>query len=104
MRKKQDNLWGLINHVIQYNEKFIMDIHEIINNIIVFFQNAPFVAIAITIVAIFFIYRYPKFFFSLFLLALLLSFIFFAISNLASTSVSEKEKLLKKDRATDINN
>jgi len=81
-----------------------MDMHEIINNIIVFYQNAPFVAIAITIVAIFFIYRYPKLFLNLFLLALLLSFIFYVISNIASTSVSEKEKLLKKDRATDITN
>jgi energy-coupling factor transporter transmembrane protein EcfT len=81
-----------------------MDIQQIINDIIVFYQDAPFVAIAIAIVAVFFIFRYPKLFLKVIMLALLLSFIFYVIMNLASTSVSEKEKLIKKNQATDINN
>jgi len=81
-----------------------MDIHQIINDIIVFYQNAPFVAIAIAIVAIFFIFRYTKLFLKVILLALLLAFVFYAITNIASKSVSEKEKLIKKDGLSDTNN
>lgn len=78
-----------------------MDIHQIINDIIVFYQNAPFVAIAIAIVVIFLLFRYTKLFLKFFLLGLLLLVVFYLISNLASSGVSQKEKLIEKGRVTD---
>jgi energy-coupling factor transporter transmembrane protein EcfT len=78
-----------------------VDIHQIINDIIVFYQNAPFVAIAIAIVVIFLLFRYTKLFLKFFLLGLLLLVVFYLISNLASSGVSQKEKLIEKGRVTD---
>ena len=79
-----------------------MGLIEIIRSIAVFYQNDPLITIVISIVAIFFIYRYPKVFLNLFLLAMILATIFYLISNLSSSGVYQKEKLFKQDRVTDI--
>ncbi len=79
-----------------------MGLIEIVRTITVFYQNDPLITIVISIVAIFLIFRYPKFFLNLFLLAMILATIFYVISNLSSSSVYQKEKLIKRDRVTDI--
>jgi len=79
-----------------------MGLIEIVRTITVFYQNDPLITIVISIVAIFLIFRYPKFFLNLFLLAMILATIFYLISNLSSSGVYQKEKLIKRDRVTDI--
>jgi hypothetical protein len=73
-----------------------MDSFGIINSIITFFQNNLFIAIVAAVLLVFLLYRKPKLFFTIFFIALLLAGVFYLISNLSSTGVSQKEKLLQK--------
>ncbi len=73
-----------------------MDFFGIINSIITFFQNNLFIAIVSAVLLVFLLYRKPKLFFTIFFIVLLLAGVFYLISNLSSTGVSQKEKLLQK--------
>ena len=73
-----------------------MDFFGSINSIIAFFQNNLFIAIAAAILLVFLLYRKPKLFLTIFLIALFLSGVFYLISTLSSTGVSHKEKILQK--------
>lgn len=75
--------------------------YEITGTILSYYHNAPFITIAVAIVAIFFIFRYPKLFLKLALLALILWAIFYLINSLSSSGVSQKEKLLEKSRLSE---
>jgi hypothetical protein len=73
-----------------------MDFFGSINSIIAFFQNNLFIAGAAAILLVFLLYRKPKLFLTIFLIALFLSGVFYMISTLSSTGVSQKGKLLQK--------
>jgi hypothetical protein len=47
-------------------------------------------------------FRFPKFFLNLVLLVMILATIFYLISNLSSSGVYQKEKLIKRGRVTDL--
>jgi len=79
-----------------------MGLIEIVRTITDFYQNDPLITIVISIIAIFLIFRYPKFFLNLFLLAMILATIFYVISNLSSSGVYQKEKLIKRGQVNDI--
>jgi hypothetical protein len=87
--------------VIRYKKGVFADMNEIIGAIFSYYRNEPLIAIVVAIVAIFLLVRYTKLFLKFFLLGLLLLVVFYLISNLASSGVSQKEKLIEKGRVTD---
>lgn len=64
--------------------------------IVSFSRDNPIIAAAAGLLFLFLIIRKPKFFFSVLFLALFLAGIFFAILEIASSGVSQKEKVLQK--------
>lgn len=73
-----------------------MDLAEIFYNAIHFLKANPLVAAVIAILVIFWIYRNPKFFISVLVIALLLTAIIYIVLTIASSGVSEKDKLIRK--------
>jgi hypothetical protein len=66
--------------------------------VVTYSRDNPIIAIAVGLLLFFLMIRKPKFFFSVFFLALLLAGIFFAIMEMASSGVSQKEKVVEKGR------
>jgi ABC-type microcin C transport system permease subunit YejB len=79
-----------------------MGLIEIVRSITLFYQNNPLAAIVISIVAIICMFRFPKFFLNLVLLVMILATVYYLISNLSSSVVSQKEQLLRQERVTDL--
>ena len=79
-----------------------MDITAIINDLtgrISSFAHAkPFIALAVLLILAYLIYRKPLFFFSVFMLGLILVGVLYLIFSMSTPGVSQKEKLIKKDR------
>jgi hypothetical protein len=73
-----------------------MDFREIINSIIIFFQANLIITIAIAIILIFLLFRKTKLFFVILFIVLLLVGVLYLVSNLSTSGVSRKERLLKK--------
>ena len=74
-----------------------MSFFEIINGIISFFQANPIIATAVAILLIFLLWRKPKLFFIILLIALLLSGVLYMILDVSSTGVYHKENLIQKE-------
>lgn len=68
----------------------------VIDSIITFFQDHLLFAVAFAIVLLFLLFRRPKVFFTISAIVLLLLGILYLISNLSSTGVTYKEKLISK--------
>ena len=68
----------------------------LIDSIIAFFQDHMLFAVAFAIVLLFLLFRKPKVFFTISAIVLLLLGIFYLISNVSSTGVTYKEKLISK--------
>ncbi|MEW6002236.1 MAG: hypothetical protein AB1638_06260 [Nitrospirota bacterium] len=73
-----------------------MDFWEVINSILSLFRENLLITVVIAILLIFLLYRRPKLFFSILIITLIMAGVFYLISNLSSTAVSQKQKLLQK--------
>jgi ABC-type polysaccharide/polyol phosphate export permease len=73
-----------------------MDLSEYASVIADFYQAQPLIAVACVIFLIFLLWRKPKFFLSVLILALILAAILHFITNTASSSLSLKKELIDK--------
>ena len=74
-----------------------MDFAAIINDIVTYFRENPYIAGALGLLFIFLLFTKPKLFFSVVILVGILAGVFYLISNLASTGASHKEKMFYKE-------
>jgi Ca2+/Na+ antiporter len=75
-----------------------MDMSHIVNEITVFMKANPLLTLAAAGVLLFLMYLRPKFFFSVLLLAAILSGVLYVILTMSSTGVSQKKKLIEKEK------
>jgi len=75
-----------------------MSFGKIINSIISYYQANPIIAIAVGIIIVFLLWRKPKLFFLTLLISLLLAGVLYLIMDISTTGVSQKEKLLHKEK------
>ena len=75
---------------------FVDIIDELIVQISDFAQANPLLSLAILLVAAYLIYRKPAFFFSVFILGLILVGVLYLIGSMSASGVSQKEKLIRK--------
>lgn len=71
-----------------------MDFFEIINGIITFFQAHLLISLAAVILLIFLAWKEPKFFFTVFFIALVLAVVLYLITFISDVGVSHKKELL----------
>ncbi len=71
-----------------------MDFFEIMNNLLSFFQDNLVLTIALVCMLLFLLYWKPKLFFAILFLILLLIGIFYVITDVTSSGLSHKKKLL----------
>ena len=79
-----------------------MDVTAIIKNltgrISEFAQANPLIALGVLLIVAYLIYRKPLFFFSVFILGLVLVGVLYLILSMSTSGVSQKEKLIQKGR------
>lgn len=73
-----------------------MDFFQTLNITIAFFQTNVPIAIAITLLLVFLLFRKPKLFFTVFFIALLLLGVLYLVSSLSSLGLSHKKELFNK--------
>ena len=73
-----------------------MDLSEIIDSILTSLVDNPLVTITIAILLIIMLFRKPKIVFNIFFIVLLLCVVFYVISIVSSTEVSQKKELIHK--------
>ena len=61
-----------------------------------FAKAQPLIAVAVLLVLAYLMYRKPLFFFSIFILGLILVGVLYLILSMSSSGISQKEKLIKK--------
>jgi len=75
-----------------------MDFTEIINNLtgtVLGLAHAnPLIALAVLLIVAYLIYRKPVFFFSVFMLGLILAGVLYMIMSMSTSGMSQKEKLI----------
>jgi len=80
-----------------------MDFTAIINSLTVQISDLarakPIITLAVLLIVAYLIYRKPLFFFSVFILGLVLVGILYLILSMSTPGVSQKEKLIQKGRA-----
>ncbi|MBM4137636.1 MAG: hypothetical protein FJ241_12535 [Nitrospira sp.] len=75
-----------------------MDFLETIKNILIpFIENNIYIAILVGALLIFLLFRKPKLFLAICLLALLLTGVLYLISSLSSTGTHQKQRLIQKE-------
>ncbi len=73
-----------------------MDLFEISRSITGFFAGNLYISIAVAILLLFLLFKKPKLFLTIFILALLMAGVFYVISTVSSTGVSHKQKMIEK--------
>ena len=73
-----------------------MDFSEIIDSVFTSLVDNPLVTITIAILLIIMLFRKPKIVFNIFFIVLLLCVVFYVISIVSSTGVSQKKELIHK--------
>ncbi|MDA8078915.1 MAG: hypothetical protein M0Z79_08260 [Nitrospiraceae bacterium] len=79
-----------------------MDISEYINIAARFYHSQPLVVLGCGLFLLFLIYRQPRFFLGVFLLALFLAAVAYVIFDAASSSTSLKKNLLEKGNVREV--
>jgi hypothetical protein len=74
-----------------------MDFTAVINEFITYFRENPYITGALVLFFLFLLFTKPKLFFSVLVLVGLLAGVFYFISSVASTGVSQKGKLFYKE-------
>lgn len=74
-----------------------MDFTAVINELFTYLRENPYIAGALGLFFLFLLFTKPKLFFSVVVLVGLLAGVFYFISSVASTGVSQKGKLFYKD-------
>ena len=77
---------------------FTAIINDLTGRISDFAHAKPFIALAILLILAYLIYRKPLFFFSVFILGLILVGVLYLIFSMSTTGVSQKERLIQKGR------
>lgn len=72
-----------------------MSFYSVISGILVFLQNNIIVSIVLGLVLLYILYRSPKLFFIVLLITLLLSGLFYVISDVASIGTYQKQKMTR---------
>jgi hypothetical protein len=74
-----------------------VDFSRFIGSIVSFVQSNPVIAIVIALGLLFFMYRKPKLFFIILIIALFLVGLFYLIMNLAGSGSEKKKKMLQEE-------
>jgi membrane protein implicated in regulation of membrane protease activity len=74
-----------------------LDLSDITKSISSFATGHPVVAVIIGIIMLIILFRKPKLFFGLLGLGILVAFIWYMIMSMASSGLSQKDKLLHKE-------
>lgn len=74
-----------------------MDFLTIMKSIGDFFLANPVITVIVALVLIFLLYRKPKLFFLIFVILVVLAGVFYVILDVASTGVSQKERLINRE-------
>jgi hypothetical protein len=74
-----------------------MDFTAVINELLTYFRGNPYIAGALGLFFLFLLFTKPRLFFSVLILVGLLAGVFYFISSVASTGVSQKGKLFYQD-------
>ena len=74
-----------------------MDFLSIMKSIPDFLLANPVVAVIVALVLIFLLYRKPKLFFLIFVILVVLAGVLYVILDVASTGVSQKERLIDRE-------
>jgi len=86
--------------MVYFTEGALVDLTAIINDLIGrisdLAQARPFIALAALLIVAYLIYRKPLFFFSVFILGLILIGVLYLILSMSASGTSQKEKLIKK--------
>jgi len=72
-----------------------MDFMEIMKSFLVFFQDNIFITIALVCVLLFLLYWKPRLFLFIISIVLLLAVLLYIMSDVTSTGVSHKQKLIQ---------
>ena len=83
---------------INLDGEVTLNLEGLIDQIISFGQNNPFIALIVTIIFLFLLFLRPKLTLSLLLLTLILAGIYYSIMDAASSARHEKQKLINKSR------
>jgi len=79
-----------------------MDFSRFINDVLSFAQNQPVIIIIIlALVLLYFMYRKPKLFFGILILAALLVGIFYLITSVSGPAKGQKKKLIHEEKQAD---
>ncbi|MEF9426030.1 MAG: hypothetical protein L0956_02225 [Candidatus Mariimomonas ferrooxydans] len=73
-----------------------MDFFDIGRSINGFLAGNLYISIAVAVLLLFLLFKKPKLFFTIFILALLMAGVFYVISTVSSTGVSHKQKMIEK--------
>jgi uncharacterized membrane protein HdeD (DUF308 family) len=79
-----------------------MDLSGIANTAVTFSRDNPIIAIVGGLFLLFLLYRKPKLFFGLLILALIVAGVFYFIMDVASTGKSGKTKIIETGTRPDI--
>ena len=75
---------------------FTAIINDLIGRISDFAQAKPLIALTILLIFAYLIYRKPLFFFSVFILGLLLAGVLYLILSVSTPGISQKQKMIQK--------
>ena len=74
-----------------------MDFLSIVKSVSDYFLANPIIALVVALVLIYLLYRKPKLVFLIFVISVVLAGVLYVISDVASTGVSQKERLINRD-------
>jgi len=77
---------------------FAAILDELMGQISEFAQAKPLIALAVLLILAYFIYRKPFFFLFVFILGLILTGVLYMILSIASPGLSQKEKMIRKEK------
>jgi hypothetical protein len=77
-----------------------MDLTEFFHSIVSFFQANLLIALAVTLLLTYMLIRKTKLFFLLFFLAIFLAGVFYMISSVSQTGVSQKRRMIETPEET----
>ena len=78
-----------------------MDFSRFMNGILSFAQNHTLIVIVLALVLLYFTYRKPKLFFSIFLLGAVLVGFFYLITSISGPAKEQKKKLIREEKQVD---
>ena len=72
-----------------------MSFYAVMSGILAFFQNNIIISVVLSLILLYLLYRSPKLFFIILFIAILLSGIYYVISDVASVGRHQKNKMIQ---------